>query len=98
MRTSGLGALFSYVDLEARVPQSHPLWVIRDLANEALAALAGEFSALYASTGRPSIPPEVYDFEPALANRWKILDQLRTGDERALPPCLRLAIERELHR
>jgi hypothetical protein len=32
--------------------------VIRDLANEALAALAGEFSALYAPTGWPSIPPE----------------------------------------
>ena len=52
------GALFSYVDLEARVPKSHPLRVIRALANDALAALAGEFSALYASTGRPSIPPE----------------------------------------
>ena len=52
------GALFSYVDLEARVPKSHPLRIIRELANEALAALAGEFSALYASTGRPSIPPE----------------------------------------
>jgi transposase len=52
------GALFSYVDLEARVPKSHPLRVIRSLANDALAALAGEFSALYASTGRPSIPPE----------------------------------------
>jgi transposase len=52
------GALFSYVNLEARVPKSHPLRVIRALANDALAALAGEFSALYASTGRPSIPPE----------------------------------------
>jgi len=52
------GALFSYVDLEARVPKTHPLRVIRDLANEALAILAGEFSALYAATGRPSIPPE----------------------------------------
>ena len=52
------GALFSYVDLEARVPKSHPLRTIRELANEALAALAGEFSTLYASTGRPSIPPE----------------------------------------
>jgi transposase len=52
------GALFSYVDLESRVPKAHPLRVIRDLANAALAALAGEFSALYASTGRPSIPPE----------------------------------------
>ncbi|MEK8091221.1 IS5 family transposase [Methylocystis sp. IM3] len=52
------GALFSYVDLESRVSKAHPLRVIRDLANEALAALAGEFSALYAATGRPSIPPE----------------------------------------
>lgn len=52
------GALFSYVDLEARVPKSHPLRAIRELANEALASLAGSFSALYASTGRPSIPPE----------------------------------------
>jgi transposase len=52
------GALFSYVDLERRVPKSHSLRVIRDLANDALASLAREFSALYASTGRPSIPPE----------------------------------------
>ena len=52
------GALFSYVDMELRVPQSHPLRVIRALANEALGSLTGEFSALYASTGRPSIPPE----------------------------------------
>jgi transposase len=52
------GALFSYVELESRVPKAHPLRVIRDLANEALAALAGEFSMLYAATGRPSIPPE----------------------------------------
>ena len=52
------GALFSYVDIEARVPKSHPLRIIRELANEALSALAGDFSSLYASTGRPSIAPE----------------------------------------
>jgi transposase len=34
------------------------LRVIRVLTNEALAALAREFSALYLSTGRPSIAPE----------------------------------------
>ncbi|MFY9657739.1 MAG: IS5/IS1182 family transposase, partial [Methylocystis sp.] len=33
------GALFSYVDLEARVGKSHPLRAIRPLVNEALAAL-----------------------------------------------------------
>ncbi len=52
------GALFSYVDLEARVGKDHPLRAIRLLVNEALAALAGEFSALYAPIGRPSIPAE----------------------------------------
>ena len=52
------GSLFSYVDLEARVGKDHPLRTIRGIVNEALAALSGEFSALYARMGRPSIPPE----------------------------------------
>jgi transposase len=52
-------SLFSYVDLEARVPKSHPLRVIRDVVNEALATLEKEFSALYSPLGRPSIPPEM---------------------------------------
>jgi transposase len=52
------GALFSYVDLEARVPACHPLRAIRCLVNEALAAMAGDLSALYSGLGRPSIAPE----------------------------------------
>ena len=52
------GSLFSYVDLEARVGQSHPLRAIRTIVNEALAALASEFSSLYSPVGRPSIAPE----------------------------------------
>jgi transposase len=52
------GALFSYVDLEARVGKTHPLRGIRQLVNEALGSLEKEFSALYSSTGRRSIPPE----------------------------------------
>jgi transposase len=52
------GSLFSYVDLEARVGPDHPLRKIRSIVNDALAAISGEFSALYAQTGRPSIPPE----------------------------------------
>jgi transposase len=52
------GLLFSYVDLEARVRRTHPLRSIRLIVNEALSALAGEFSALYSPIGRPSIPPE----------------------------------------
>ena len=50
--------LFSYVDLEARVPADHPLRAIRVLVDEALAALSGDFERLYWRTGRPSIAPE----------------------------------------
>ena len=50
--------LFSYVRLEGRVPLDHPLRPIRALVNAALGDLSADFSALYARTGRPSIPPE----------------------------------------
>ncbi|MGO8462582.1 IS5 family transposase, partial [Rhizobium ruizarguesonis] len=52
------GSLFSYVDLEARVPAGHPLRAMRGLVNASLAALDGSFDGLYAKTGRPSIAPE----------------------------------------
>ncbi len=52
------GSLFSYVDLEARVPARHPLRKIRQVVNDALASLDGEFAALYTDFGRPSIAPE----------------------------------------
>jgi transposase len=47
------------VNLEQRVPSGHPLRVIRGIANEALGSMSDAFGALYASTGRPSIPPEM---------------------------------------
>lgn len=53
------GELFSYVDLETRVRQDHPLRPIREMANAALTVLSGDFAALYAGTGRPSIAPEM---------------------------------------
>ena len=52
------GALFSYVDLEDRVPANHPLRVIREVVNEVLVALDAEFSAMYSGLGRASIAPE----------------------------------------
>ena len=55
-RTSG--ALFSYVDVEARVPAQHPLRAMRRLTNAALAELDQAFSAFYEACGRPSIPPD----------------------------------------
>ena len=55
MRT---GELFSYVDLEDRVPANHPLRVIRRIVNDVLAALDGEFAEALRGDGRPSIAPE----------------------------------------
>jgi len=50
--------LFSYVDLEARVRREHPLRVVLEIANAALADLTQDFEGLYSRLGRPSIPPE----------------------------------------
>jgi len=52
------GSLFSYVNLEERIPSRHPLRKIGDVVNTALATLDGDFERLYADEGRPSIAPE----------------------------------------
>jgi transposase len=52
------GSLFSYIDLEARVPRGHPLRVIRRIADAVLAGMSQQFAAAYAPIGRPSIAPE----------------------------------------
>ena len=52
------GSMFSYVDLEERVPSGHPLRKIREFVNAALATLDAAFAELYCADGRPSIAPE----------------------------------------
>jgi transposase len=52
------GSLFSYVDLEQRVPAQHPLRVIKAIVDDVLIALDGAFDRLYEGTGRQSIAPE----------------------------------------
>ena len=50
--------MYSYVSPEARVRADHPLRAIREMADEALKNMTERFEAMYAKTGRPSIPPE----------------------------------------
>jgi transposase len=50
--------MFSYVSLEQRVPQDHPLRRVREMVDEILRGMAKDFEGLYAKTGRPSVPPE----------------------------------------
>jgi len=52
------GGLFSYISPEARIPARHPLRKIRELVREVLGELNRSLGKLYASEGRPSIPPE----------------------------------------
>jgi transposase len=50
--------LFSYLSCEERVPKGHPLRAIAPLVEGALVLLSADFTAMYSSVGRPSIPPE----------------------------------------
>jgi len=50
--------MFSYVSSEQRVPSDHPLRAILALVDEVLREMSRDFDALYATTGRPSVPPE----------------------------------------
>src|SRR5215813_213837 len=50
--------IFSFLSPEQRVRPGHPLRAIRAMVDEALAKMSKKFDAMYAKTGRPSIPPE----------------------------------------
>lgn len=50
--------MFSYVSLEDRIPEAHPLRGVRKLADAVLAEMSQDFDGIYATVGRPSIPPE----------------------------------------
>jgi transposase len=50
--------MYSYLSPEERVRADHPLRSVRTMADEALKNMSERFAAMYAKTGRPSIPPE----------------------------------------
>jgi len=50
--------MFSYVSAEERIPQGHPLRVIRQLVDPVLLKLSPRFDAIYSRRGRRSIAPE----------------------------------------
>lgn len=47
------GSLFSYADLEERIPARHPLRKMRQVVNDALVSLDAEFVALYTDSVAP---------------------------------------------
>jgi transposase len=52
------GSLFSYVDIEERIPARHPLRQVKRIVDDALVSLDAEIARLYTPEGLPSIPPE----------------------------------------
>jgi transposase len=50
--------MFSYLSPEMRVRNDHPLRAIRAMVDEVLGQLSRRFDGMYATVGRPSIPPE----------------------------------------
>ena len=57
-RFTDQGGLFSYIAPDKRVPANHPLRQVRELVRDVLSDLNRSLGRLYASEGRPSIPPE----------------------------------------
>ncbi len=51
-------AMLTTLSPEELIPADHPIRRIRVVVDEVLAGLDGEFTAMYATTGRPSVPPE----------------------------------------
>jgi hypothetical protein len=62
-RAMDQGRLFSYIAPAARVPSNHPLRKIRILVRNVLGELNRSLGKLYASEGRPSIPPTSFGEE-----------------------------------
>lgn len=52
------GNMFSYVDIEDRIPEKHPLRELKRAVDGILRSMSAEFDKRYAKIGRPSIPPE----------------------------------------
>ena len=50
--------MFSYISLEDRVPENHPLRDIREMTYFVLERMSRKFARMYSRMGRPSIPPE----------------------------------------
>lgn len=50
--------LFTFLQVEDRVPQAHPLRQVRSIAINVQAEIQGRLDRVYARSGRVSIPPE----------------------------------------
>ena len=59
-RDTKQASMLCLISPESVVPTDHPLRAVKRLVEVALKELSPVFDAMYAKTGRPSIPPELY--------------------------------------
>jgi transposase len=52
-------SMLMVMNVEERVPEEHPLRLIKQLAAMVLKELSPIFDSMYSAAGRPSIPPEL---------------------------------------
>ena len=57
-RASLRTSMFSVIPIDSWTEEDHPLRVLADRISPVLERLSPEFGRIYASSGRPSIPPE----------------------------------------
>jgi transposase len=50
--------LVAAIDVNARIPERHPIREIKRVSDEVFGRLSERFEAMYSEIGRPSIPPE----------------------------------------
>lgn len=86
------GELFSYVSLEARIPDNHPIRKVRKIVDTALAEIEPAFNDMYSSVGRPSIPPEQLIRSMLL----QIFFTIRSERQMAMPNCIERAQAKNL--
>src|SRR6476620_5417027 len=68
-------SLWAVITIEDRIPSSHPLRGVKELADQRLVALSRVFNRMYSPVGRPSIAPE------------RILKSLPWSTKRGKPTC-----------
>lgn len=57
-QSSNQSSMICLISPETSVPMDHPIRALKALADAALSELSSVFEEMYATTGRPSVPPE----------------------------------------
>jgi transposase len=57
-KTDSQNTMFVMINVEASIPENHPLRAIKQRCDKILKSMSKDFANAYSKTGRPSVPPE----------------------------------------